>query len=448
MKQLFTFFFIISGYLTYSQSISICGDNTPFGYITTDISGVCKTVSTGSTTLNYIGRTIKKIDDLPTGSIETVCGDDIPPYGWVTTEITSVCKSVSTGSTTLNYIGRKIKKIIDLPTGSIETICGDNIPPDGWVTIDISGVCKKVSTGSSTFNFIGRTIKKISDLPTGSIETICGDDTPPYGWVTSEIIGVCKTVSTGSTTINYIGRKIKKIDGLPDGSIETICGDDKPPYGWVTIDITGVCKNVNPPGTAALNYIGRTIMKLNDGGLLPLIFLSFDAAHKQNKVFINWSTANEINNDHFTLERSSNNKDFSMLANINGKGDGSNKYSFVDYSPLTGVSFYRLKQTDKDGNFTYSSIATVNNQQSGTDIHLTASMSPNPTKDYINITTNKTGNFDISIYDAIGKQVATYKKQVAAFAPFMVGVSSLASGTYMVLVKDEKETVVVKMVKE
>ncbi|MDN5200450.1 T9SS type A sorting domain-containing protein [Fulvivirgaceae bacterium BMA10] len=99
---------------------------------------------------------------------------------------------------------------------------------------------------------------------------------------------------------------------------------------------------------------------------LPITLVSFEA-HKRNNikgetyVDLKWATASEINNDFFTIERSSSAEDFEVLATIKGAGNSNAllKYAWQDDEPLAGISYYRLKQTDFDGTFTYSDIKTV-----------------------------------------------------------------------------------------
>ncbi len=98
-----------------------------------------------------------------------------------------------------------------------------------------------------------------------------------------------------------------------------------------------------------------------ESGVLPIQLISFDAQHSGQTVMITWSTASEINNDYFTIERSTGSFDFKEIGTVYGAGNSSEiqDYDFVDTDPLLGVSYYRLKQTDYDGKFTYSDIVAV-----------------------------------------------------------------------------------------
>ena len=120
----------------------------------------------------------------------------------------------------------------------------------------------------------------------------------------------------------------------------------------------GTKNEVNKTGT--LYYW----IAFNRSSLLPIELVSFTAkVINNNQVEINWTTASETNNDYFTVERSSNGVEFEEIGSVKGVGN-SNKtlnYSFKDENPSYGVLYYRLKQTDYDGNYEYSEIVTIRN---------------------------------------------------------------------------------------
>ncbi len=95
---------------------------------------------------------------------------------------------------------------------------------------------------------------------------------------------------------------------------------------------------------------------------LPITLISFEAkVYNQDQVKIEWTTASEENNAFYTVERSTNGIDFEAVSSIDGAGNSNNLlfYSYVDINPITGLSFYRLKQTDFSGEFDFSEIRSV-----------------------------------------------------------------------------------------
>ncbi|MFZ6012633.1 MAG: T9SS type A sorting domain-containing protein [Bacteroidota bacterium] len=97
------------------------------------------------------------------------------------------------------------------------------------------------------------------------------------------------------------------------------------------------------------------------GNPLPITLTDFTARLIGDEVDLRWITAQEINNDFFTIEKSADIEHFEEVGRVDGQGDSQEQktYRLIDYAPYTGRSYYRLKQTDFDGTFTYSKVVTV-----------------------------------------------------------------------------------------
>ncbi len=133
------------------------------------------------------------------------------------------------------------------------------------------------------------------------------------------------------------------------------------------IIITGETRSSNAIATAGAHqtiFGGNSdvfIAKFTPSGMLPVKLIAFNAVLENNRVNCTWETASEVNNDYFTIERSVNGDDFEDVGTIKGRGNSStnSRYHFTDNNPFEGISYYRLKQTDFDGKYSYSSIQTV-----------------------------------------------------------------------------------------
>ena len=104
----------------------------------------------------------------------------------------------------------------------------------------------------------------------------------------------------------------------------------------------------------------------DDDSPLPVELLNFTVeVNKEEEVFIQWSTASEQNNDYFTIERSKDGKDFEKLLDVKGSGTSSqlNTYQELDVNPYSGISYYRLSQTDYDGTREYFNTLAVQIKQ-------------------------------------------------------------------------------------
>lgn len=94
----------------------------------------------------------------------------------------------------------------------------------------------------------------------------------------------------------------------------------------------------------------------NVASSLPIELIHFTATVLPDGVKLDWATAQEINNNYFTIEKTTDFESFTDVQKIPGKGNTRehNEYSTTDHAPFIGRSYYRLKQTDYDGQFTYS----------------------------------------------------------------------------------------------
>ncbi len=119
-------------------------------------------------------------------------------------------------------------------------------------------------------------------------------------------------------------------------------------------------------------YVGST----NSATSLPIELVSFTGTAQKYGVDLKWSTASELNNDYFTVLRSSTGTNFESIGTVKGNGttNSAHSYSLTDFKPLIGKNYYRLKQTDFDGNTTTTETIVVN----VLSLDPMASLYPNP----------------------------------------------------------------------
>jgi hypothetical protein len=95
--------------------------------------------------------------------------------------------------------------------------------------------------------------------------------------------------------------------------------------------------------------------------VLPLAWVDFSAQLQGSSVLLQWKTASEQNTKDFIIEYSTNGTDWKQIGDIAAAGNSSTTltYSFVHSSPANGINYYRIRQRDIDGNYSYSSVRTV-----------------------------------------------------------------------------------------
>jgi len=113
--------------------------------------------------------------------------------------------------------------------------------------------------------------------------------------------------------------------------------------------------------TVAISSFSDDGVGSTNGTSLPIELTSFTATKVDANVKLAWTTATETNNDFFTLEKSNNGVDWQTIYTCDGAGTTTivHSYSHIDNEPYNGVNYYRLQQTDINGQFTYSSIESV-----------------------------------------------------------------------------------------
>lgn len=162
---------------------------------------------------------------------------------------------------------------------------------------------------------------------------------------------------------------------------------------------------------------------------LPIELTSFKAECKGEVVLLDWSTATEINNDYFTILRSSNGMDFEEIGVIPGAGDSHAQlnYSHYDSQPKAGLSYYRLKQTDHDGSSSLSRQVALHCTGGGGVV-----LFPNPAKNGLNIHSEyQIGQtVRIDVYDQVGRAALSETIEEVGSSSIRIDIGQLVPGQY------------------
>lgn len=178
-------------------------------------------------------------------------------------------------------------------------------------------------------------------------------------------------------------------------------------------------------------YNGEQI-QLCSQATLPVTLVNFNAAQRSSKVSLTWETLFELNNDGFEIERRIGGGAYQKIAFVDSKAPGGNgdafSYSFEDATNLPkGVTYYRLRQVDFDGNATYSEIKAVRTGN-GTII---LSVYPNPSRGTTNVALpSGVGTYDVSVDDFTGKSVQRFSGLTSS----NLQLNNLKPGMYMLRV--------------
>lgn len=173
---------------------------------------------------------------------------------------------------------------------------------------------------------------------------------------------------------------------------------------------------------------------------LPIRLIYFNGLNEHSYNSFSWSTATEINNDYFTLEKTTDAVNFIAIAKTDGAGNSNTPltYSSIDNHPTEGLSYYRLKQTDVDGKYTYSKLVAIDVASQLTEDF---SIYPNPFSTSATITINDASqlkNVELRIYNALGEEVMVkiIKAQSTTF-----DTKDFLSGIYFYQLTDNNKTI-------
>ncbi|WP_165370555.1 T9SS type A sorting domain-containing protein [Hymenobacter persicinus] len=164
---------------------------------------------------------------------------------------------------------------------------------------------------------------------------------------------------------------------------------------------------------------------------LPVELTAFEALRQNNAVLLKWATASEKNNDRFSVERSADGKDFKAIATVRGSGSTTKttSYSVTDKEPLTGLNYYRLRQIDTEGQFSYSPVRVV-------QVGAAAFAYPSPATNRLNVPVALAS----SAYRVVNSVGQTVLRGVVP-ASGVVEVSKLPTGSYFLQIGEGKDQV-------
>ncbi|HUC82686.1 MAG TPA: T9SS type A sorting domain-containing protein, partial [Flavisolibacter sp.] len=143
---------------------------------------------------------------------------------------------------------------------------------------------------------------------------------------------------------------------------------------------------------------------------------------------LSWSTAEEVATDRFVIEHSTDGTRFTTVGEVKASGNtGRGNYSFVHAQMANGFNYYRIKQVDVDGKFSYSKVITLLNNAALKELVV----GPNPASSVLNIILPAEGSLQrIEIFTAAGAKLKEQAVAPGSGRIVTVNVQSLPAGVY------------------
>ncbi|MCW5899412.1 MAG: T9SS type A sorting domain-containing protein [Flavobacteriales bacterium] len=204
-------------------------------------------------------------------------------------------------------------------------------------------------------------------------------------------------------------------------SVNAIPASLGPDVSSVTINLD---TSQNPLlGCSCTSEYVSTTLYFCDNSILPVTWLGFEASniHEEREVLCAWNTATELNSDHFTVQRSADMVSWIDIGTVPGAGTTAmaQSYEFVDRAPLSGVSYYRIRQTDHDGTSAHSEVRSVSR---GATTRL--GVYPNPGAGLFQLSGHEGGV--LTVFDPRGRRIPFTLGQAGE-----LGLHGVAAGVYL-----------------
>ena len=198
---------------------------------------------------------------------------------------------------------------------------------------------------------------------------------------------------------------------------------------------------------ATREYLGGIFapqLIINYGFFLPVDYKNFTAKPIDKSVKLEWNTIKEVDNDRFEIERSLDGKIWSKIGTVDGNGFSSTtlKYLFMDDQPQKGLNYYRLKQVDFNGKYSYSEVISIALKVESVDIISTF-------KDYNSVSVKISSEEDqllrISIVDMAGRLLISDEVHIKkGMNNYSYNIGTIAPGIYIITVANGEEVATFK----
>jgi hypothetical protein len=244
-------------------------------------------------------------------------------------------------------------------------------------------------------------------------------------WRVSEVgdVGtVSLSVDLAGTLGGALGNNLRLLidrdgDGFADNDVTPVAGS----FSGTVVTFSGINLQNGDRFT-----IGNTDLS----SPLPIQLISFSATAQETEVKLQWSTASELNNDFFTIQRSQDAERWEDVVEVKGAGNSQVRldYETIDGLPYSGISYYRLKQTDFDKQYSYSGVRRVEVVQT-----FQLKVYPNPSSGTFRVSTGfELHPEDLKLMNMLGQSLPV--KLEADGNSFILESNSLSPGIYILRV--------------
>lgn len=399
---------------SYPNTFEYVGTNSqtiiPVTYDTLSINGVGVKLLYNSTTVNSQLELFQGYVQL--GEYDLIIGANASVTGWSTS---SFIITDSNGSLQINEIK----------------------PENGEVSFPIGTDMNHLSTLSITNNGTADNYKArvfngvMQGGLNGALETV---DVVNKSWEISE-----ETLGGSDVLLAFEWHADEELPGFDRTDFEVNQYSQNSGYwatneGTTSLEGTGPFKGGNNESVTTFSTYSIFAIS-NTNTPLPIVLSHFTVEEEDGLIRFNWETLNELNNDYFTIERSLEGSNWNEIKQIKGHGNSNIpiQYTALDKNPFYGTSYYRLKQTDFDGNYEYFEIVQIDLSKSSHTPNI--KISPNPAHENIMLSGLLSNENSLKVIDTSGKDFTDLIRVIEkSNNHWNVDVGSLSKGVYFLLI--------------
>lgn len=339
-----------------------------------------------------------------------------------------------------SFVDGPLKKVGNSPSSFVFPI-GDGTT---WARLGVSNYASYSGTTEflAEYHRLPAPLNSVSNMLTGS-----GDDLSHVSYL--EYWDLNRVYDVGNNATNYVtlywqdqaasgiaNASQLRVGVLNASNLWQSFGQGTISYGSSGYITTAVAVNTFGP----LSF-GST----GSGNSLPVKLMSFDARPEGSSVLLEWTTASETGSDYFTIERSADGITFESIGQVDAAGYSTEvtNYSATDHAPLSGISYYRLRQTDMDGHTETSDVVMVQRTVS----NMTVSAFPNPAAGnilHVTVSDKAQGAKQVTLMNGVGMVIT---RQMLDGDAVTLDMNGLPAGVYFVAVNGEDTLETIKVIR-
>jgi hypothetical protein len=351
-----------------------------------------------------------------------------------------------------NYSGDVWKHVLDNNNNlmySINAGAGNTINNVCWGSrvVSSSGVPRSTVINGRTIYFASRNFY----MEPGTVPTIGANPVRIRLYFTpfeiNQLVNFLRANGFPAATVNNLVILKKKAgpNSPVDLDVTFNPGSSTSLYSVITPIVAPLGFNGNQYFEFEINSFSEFALAFSNNLALPVTWLSVTGKLQNGQSIIDWATATESNTANFIVEHSIDGRNYTALETLPAAGYSNSRkdYQYIHAAPVYGNNYYRIKQTDLDGRYSYSEVLVLKNNNGRTGV----TIAPNPVQNEVILYFSEASNKTIQLHSMNGALLRTEKINGAANR-HIINMVGMAPGVYILQVSTKKGVESYKIIKQ